>query len=95
LQRVLEEAGSHRLQQRRILSTARVSAHGFDQAVWLALAEGLGFSENREAFATLARAVPIQHLLPLTDSYLRASQFPRVGVERVSSDPTPVCVNDA
>ena len=44
LQRVLEEAGSHRLQQRRILSTARVSAHGFDQAVWLALAEGLGFS---------------------------------------------------
>ena len=86
LQRVLEEAGSHRLQQRRILSTARVSAHGFDQAIWLALAEGLGFSENREAFATLARAVPIQNLLPLSHSSLRASLL--YGVAGLLGDPT-------
>ncbi len=86
LRKVLEEAGSHRLEQRRLLASARVSAHGFDQAVWLALAEGLGFSENREPFATLARAVPIQQLLPHSDSSFRASLL--YGVAGLLADPT-------
>jgi hypothetical protein len=53
------------------LAQARVAAHGFNQAVWIGLAEGLGFSENREPFASLARAVPIQHLLELPDPISR------------------------
>jgi hypothetical protein len=71
LREILEEAGWHRLRQRRSLAQARVAAHGFNQAVWIALAEGLGFSENREAFASLARAVPIQHLLELPEPISR------------------------
>jgi len=71
LREILEEAGWHRLRQRRSLAQARVAAHGFNQAVWIALAEGLGFSENRQAFASLARALPIQHLLELPDSISR------------------------
>ena len=52
LKEILEEAGWHRLRQRRSLAQARVGAFGFQQAVWIALAEGLGFSENREPFAS-------------------------------------------
>lgn len=67
LKEILEEAGWHRLRQRRSLAQARVVSFGLDQAVWIALAEGLGFSENREPFAALARAVPIRKLLQIPD----------------------------
>jgi len=86
LREILEEAGWHRLRQRRSLAQARVAAHGFNQAVWIALAEGLGFSENREPFASLARAVPIQHLLELPDSISREAIL--YGVAGFLPDPT-------
>lgn len=86
LREILEEAGWHRLRQRRSLAQARVAAHGFDQAAWIALAEGLGFSENREPFASLARAVPIQHLLELSDSTSREAIL--YGVAEFLPDPT-------
>ena len=73
LQEILEEAGWHRLRRRRALAQARISSLGFDQAVWVALAEGLGFSENREIFGALARAVPIRRLLPVAASADRAA----------------------
>jgi len=86
LRGILEEAGWHRLRQRRSLAQARVSAHGFDQAAWIALAEGLGFSENREPFASLARAVPIHHLLELSDPPSREAIL--YGVAGFLPDPT-------
>ncbi|MCX6934966.1 MAG: DUF2851 family protein, partial [Verrucomicrobia bacterium] len=86
LREVLEEAGWHRLRQRRVLATARISAHGFEQAVWVALAEGLGFSENREPFASLARAVPIADLLQLPTRLDRESLL--YGVAGLLPDPT-------
>jgi len=86
LKGILEEAGWHRLRQRRSLAQARVAAHGFDQAVWIALAEGLGFSENREPFASLARAVPIQPMLKLPEPVSREAIL--YGVAGFLPDPT-------
>jgi len=86
LKEVLEEAGWHRLRQRRSLAQARVVSLGYQQSVWVGLAEGLGFSENREPFATLARAVPIQKLLTIPDSVERAGIL--YGVAGLLPDPT-------
>jgi hypothetical protein len=86
LREVLEEAGWHRLRQRRSLAQARVVSLGYDQAVWVALAEGLGFAENREPFASLARAVPIQKLLKIPDSVERAAVL--YGTAGLLPDPT-------
>ena len=86
LREILEEAGWHRLRQRRSLAQARVVSLGYEQAVWVALAEGLGFSENREAFASLARAVPIQKLLRIPDPVDRAAVL--YGAAGLLPDPT-------
>ena len=86
LKEILEEAGWHRLRQRRSLAQARVVSLGYEQAVWVSLAEGLGFSENREPFASLARAVPIQKLLKIPDSVERAAVL--YGVAGLLPDPT-------
>jgi hypothetical protein len=86
LREVLEEAGWHRLRQRRSLAQARVVSLGYEQAVWVALAEGLGFAENREPFASLARAVPIQKLLKIPDSVERTAVL--YGTAGLLPDPT-------
>jgi len=86
LREILEEAGWHRLRQRRSLAQARVASFGFEQATWIALAEGLGFSENRKPFASLARAVPIQKLLKIPDSVERAAVL--YGTAGLLPDPT-------
>ena len=86
LKEILEEAGWHRLRQRRLLGQARVASFGWEQAVWIALAEGLGFSENRDPFASLARAVPIQKLLKIPDPVERAAIL--YGVAGLLPDPT-------
>jgi len=62
-----------------------------DQAIWIALAEGLGFSENREPFAALARAVPVAGLLPLSDPEDRAAWL--YGTAGLLPDPTRVRVS--
>jgi len=86
LKEILEEAGWHRLRQRRSLAQARVGSFGFEQAVWIALAEGLGFSENREPFSSLARAVPIRKVLQIPDPLERNAVL--YGVAGLLSDPT-------
>ncbi|NDD57525.1 MAG: DUF2851 family protein, partial [Verrucomicrobia bacterium] len=92
LKEILEEAGWHRLRQRRSLAQARVVSFGLDQAVWIALAEGLGFSENREPFAALARAIPIQKLLEIPDVVERAAIL--YGTAGLLPDPTRSKVSD-
>ena len=86
LREILEEAGWHRLRQRRSLAQARGVSLGYEQAVWVALAEGLGFSGNREAFASLARAVPIQKLQRIPDPVERAAVL--YGTAGLLPDPT-------
>ena len=86
LKEVLEEAGWHRLRLRRSLAQARISAFGFEQAVWIGLAEGLGFSENREPFASLARSVPIHRLLTIHDLAIRSAIL--YGTAGLLPDPT-------
>ena len=86
LKEILEEAGWHRLRQRRSLAQARVVSLGYEQAVWIALAEGLGFSENRESFVSLARAVPLHKLLRIPDPVGRAALL--FGVAGLLPDPT-------
>ena len=92
LKEILEEAGWHRLRQRRSLAQARVVSLGYEQAVWVALAEGLGFSENREPFASLARAVPIRKLLEIPDPVERGAVL--YGVAGLLPDPTRSKVSD-
>lgn len=92
LEEILEEAGWHRLRQRRSLAQARVAAFGFEQAVWISLAEGLGFSGNREPFASLARAVPIEKLLKIPDSFGRAAIL--YGTAGLLPDPTRCKVSE-
>lgn len=86
LKEILEEAGWHRLRLRRSLAQARIASQGFEQATWISLAEGLGFSENRESFASLARAVPIQKLLAIPDPVDREAVL--YGVAHLLPDPT-------
>ena len=88
----LEEAGWHRLRQRRALARARVVSFGLEQAVWVGLAEGLGFSENREPFAALARAVPVRNLLEIPDPIERAAIL--YGTAGLLPDPTRTKVSD-
>jgi hypothetical protein len=86
LKEILEEAGSHRLRLRRSLAQARIASFGWEQAAWISLAEGLGFSENRETFASLARAVPINKLLRIQDPTTRATIL--YGTAGLLPDPT-------
>ena len=65
---------------------------GYEQVVWVALAEGLGFSENREPFASLARAVPIRKLLEIPDPVERGAVL--YGVAGLLPDPTRSKVSD-
>lgn len=59
---VLEDAGRYRFMVRQRLWKTRVRLHGVDQALWLGLAESLGYSRNQEAFAALAQHLRIDHL---------------------------------
>ena len=86
LKEILEEAGWHRLRLRRSLAQARIASFGLEQAAWISLAEGLGFSENREPFASLARAVPIDKLLRIQDPTTRAAVL--YGTASLLPDPT-------
>lgn len=86
LKELLEQAGWHRLRLRRSLAQARISSFGLEQSVWISLAEGLGFSENRAPFVSLARAVPIQKLLAIPDLLDREAFL--FGVAHLLPDPT-------
>jgi len=53
LKGVLEEAGWHRLRQRRSLAQARVVSLGYEQAVWVTLGRRAGFFGEPGAFCML------------------------------------------
>lgn len=63
LEHLLEEAGRWRYQRKTAVWKARREAVDFNQALWLGLAEALGYAENKEPFQILARRLPIATLL--------------------------------
>lgn len=61
--KILAEAGWFRLRQKENLWHARLHLHGKDQALWMGMAESLGYSKNREPFISISQRLPIRHLL--------------------------------
>jgi len=59
---LLEEAGWYRFQKKAELWSMRRQNLGWEQALWLGLADALGFSQNREAYKSLAQRLPIESL---------------------------------
>jgi len=59
---IVKEAGWHRFQEKSRRWIAREKLHGFSQALWLGLAEALGYSENKAPFWLLAQRLPIDEL---------------------------------
>lgn len=62
---LLHDAGWFRFRQKVRLFQARADVLGHDQALWLGMAEGMGYAENREPFRLLARRLPVKDLLAL------------------------------
>ena len=59
---LLEQAAKHRCQIKALKLNAIQDAHGADQALWIALAETLGYRPNKLQMSLLAQRLPIQHL---------------------------------
>jgi len=59
---ILKEAGWHRFREKSRRWAAREKLHGFSQALWLGLAEALGYAENKTPFWQLAQRLPIAEL---------------------------------
>lgn len=59
---VLRNAARYRLERKGRRLRLRAAAVGFSQALWEALAEGMGYHENKLAFSLLARRVRIADL---------------------------------
>lgn len=63
----LERMGLRRLRVKAARISPLVAAHGPGQALYALLLETLGGPANREAFASLARTLPLAHLLEAAD----------------------------
>ena len=61
----LERMGLRRLRIKSARAAPLVAAHGAGQALYAALLETLGGPANREAFASLARTLPLANLIEL------------------------------
>ncbi|MEZ0296023.1 MAG: DUF2851 family protein [Candidatus Methylacidiphilales bacterium] len=62
IREVVRSAGQHRLEQKAARWQWRSRVSGADQALWEALAEGLGYSRNKLAFRLLAQRLPCADL---------------------------------
>jgi hypothetical protein len=69
---VLKDAARYRLERKGHRWHLRASAVGKAQALWEALAEGMGYHENKLAFSLLSRRARIKDLSQL-DSHARAA----------------------
>lgn len=68
---LLREAGWHRFHIRVARMRARVGLCGPEQALWIGLADALGYSANRAAFIWLARRLPVAELSACPDEATR------------------------
>ncbi|WP_018969117.1 DUF2851 family protein [Rubritalea marina] len=59
---LLQQAAHHRCQLKAKRFAATVQAHSFSQALWVALASTLGYSNNRDPMTLLAQRLPIHQL---------------------------------
>ncbi len=62
---LLRDAGWFRFRTKTRLFNTRAEVVGPDQALWLGIAEGMGYAENREPFRLLARRLPLAELRAL------------------------------
>lgn len=74
--KILRDAGEFRFAQKQELFRLKSAALGVEQALWLGLAEALGFAKNRAAFRGLAQRLTISELLGMeTDLQREALLF--------------------
>ncbi|MFQ3671120.1 MAG: DUF2851 family protein, partial [Verrucomicrobiia bacterium] len=88
---LLRDAGWFRFHSKTRLFETRAQLLGSDQALWLGLADGMGYSENRAPFTLLARRLPLADLLPLPDPVREARLYGLAGFipERLLDLPDP------
>ncbi|MEM9400292.1 MAG: DUF2851 family protein [Verrucomicrobiota bacterium] len=68
---LLHQAGIYRFQNKVRLWSVREMALGYEQALWLGLADALGYADNRAGFTSLARILPIADLLRIKNDVKR------------------------
>lgn len=61
--RILDSAGDQRMRRKKDHLLELIHAGGFQQAVYEAMMEGMGYKQSRFAFRELARRVPISELM--------------------------------
>ncbi|MDR2462988.1 MAG: DUF2851 family protein [Verrucomicrobiales bacterium] len=69
--KILRDAGEFRFAQKRQLFRLKAAALGVEQALWLGVAEALGFAKNRAAFRGLAQRLTVGDLLTVTTDWRR------------------------
>lgn len=62
ISQLLYDAGWYRFRKKESAWRVRKAAMGYDQALWLGVAESLGYAKNKEAFRFLAQRLPITEL---------------------------------
>ncbi len=72
---ILNEAGRCRFEQKCRLLQMRCQALGAEQALWIGLAEAMGFSRNSVAFHGLAQRLPILELSRFRDDMEREARL--------------------
>jgi len=76
---LLEQAAKHRCQVKARRLNAIKDSHGADQALWIALAETLGYRPNKLQMTVLAQRLPIKELRKQSDLNLGAIIFGTAG----------------
>jgi hypothetical protein len=77
---LLEEAGEFRLRQKAERLHWRAQSAGFTQALWEALAEGLGYHQNKIPFRLIAQRLRPEFLRPLPLPEIQARLFGIAGL---------------
>ncbi|MBL9116221.1 MAG: DUF2851 family protein [Verrucomicrobiaceae bacterium] len=86
---LLESAAQFRLKRKSVRLHRWVEAHGWEQAIFQALAQTLGYRRNAQPFLMLAQRLPLKFLLKHTDDEREALLFGASGfLESVVFDET-------
>jgi hypothetical protein len=72
---ILREAGLHRLQKKSERLQLHIQRAGFKQMLWEAIAEGLGYSQNKIPFRFVARRLPYSVLTKIKKEHRLAFLF--------------------
>jgi len=76
---VLESAAKYRIAQKATRTSLTADAHGVQQALWMQIAETLGYRPNRNTFKILAQRIPIAQLSKVPPEEIEAVLFGAAG----------------